>query len=83
MMRVLYENITAFADKLFVPEVYSAFELLISNAKKSTKPDGMARLEEFETKVTEVRFKCSFGFWISQFNTFYHSYHPKVLFHLF
>ncbi|THD21068.1 Condensin complex subunit 1 [Fasciola hepatica] len=57
MMRVLYENIAAFADKLFVPEVYSAFELLISNAKKSTKPDGMARLEEFEAKVNEFHQK--------------------------
>uniref|UniRef100_A0A183AUH0 Cnd1 domain-containing protein n=1 Tax=Echinostoma caproni TaxID=27848 RepID=A0A183AUH0_9TREM len=55
MMRVLYENITAFADKLSVPEVYSAFEILITNAKKTTKPDGMARLEEFEAKVNEVR----------------------------
>ncbi|KAF5403350.1 Condensin complex subunit 1 [Paragonimus heterotremus] len=53
-MRVLYENIPAFADKLCLPEVYAAFELLLANAKKFTKPDGMARLEEFEAKVNEM-----------------------------
>ncbi|KAG5448588.1 Condensin complex subunit 1 [Clonorchis sinensis] len=56
-MRVLYENIIAFADKLCVPEVYSAFDLLITNAKKFTKPDGLARLEEFEAKVKEFHEK--------------------------
>ncbi|KER23370.1 hypothetical protein T265_08743 [Opisthorchis viverrini] len=56
-MRVLYENIIAFADKLCVPEVYSAFDLLITNAKKFTKPDGLARLEEFESKVKEFHEK--------------------------
>ncbi|KAA3676268.1 uncharacterized protein DEA37_0012018 [Paragonimus westermani] len=56
-MRVLYENIPAFADKLCLPEVYAAFELLLANAKKFTKPDGMARLEEFEAKVHEFHQK--------------------------
>lgn len=54
MMRVLYENLPAFADKLCVQEVYAAFDSIISNVKKLIKPDNMARLEEFETKVKEV-----------------------------
>ncbi|CAL8071133.1 unnamed protein product [Calicophoron daubneyi] len=54
MMRVLYENISAFADKLCLPEVHACFELLIGNAKKFTKPDGMPRLEEFEAKIKEA-----------------------------
>ncbi|CAH8502557.1 unnamed protein product [Schistosoma margrebowiei] len=57
MMRVLYENLPAFADKLCVQEVYAAFDSIISNVKKLIKPDNMARLEEFETKVKEFHEK--------------------------
>ncbi|KAK4475493.1 hypothetical protein MN116_002542 [Schistosoma mekongi] len=57
MMRVLYENLPAFADKLCIHEVYCAFESIISSVKKLIKPDGMSRLEEFETKVKEFHEK--------------------------
>ncbi|CAH8495400.1 unnamed protein product [Heterobilharzia americana] len=57
MMKVLHENLPAFADKLCITEVYSAFQSIICTMKKSTKPDGMARLEEFETKVKEFHEK--------------------------
>ncbi|VDP80413.1 unnamed protein product [Schistosoma mattheei] len=57
MMRVLYENLPAFADKLCVQEVYAAFDSIILNVKKLIKPDNMARLEEFETKVKEFHEK--------------------------
>ncbi|CAH8494865.1 unnamed protein product [Dicrocoelium dendriticum] len=56
-MRVLYENLPSFADKLCLTEVYQAFEFVLSNAKKFTKPDGMSRLEEFETKIKEFHQK--------------------------
>ncbi|VDQ15688.1 unnamed protein product [Trichobilharzia regenti] len=54
MMKVLYENLPAFADKLCINEVYAAFECIIINVKKLIKPDAMATLEEFEAKVKEV-----------------------------
>ncbi|CAH8475139.1 unnamed protein product [Schistosoma turkestanicum] len=57
MMRVLYENLPAFADKLCIREVYAAFDSIISNVKKLIKPDNMARLEEFEAKVKEFHEK--------------------------
>ncbi|CAH8841825.1 unnamed protein product [Trichobilharzia szidati] len=57
MMKVLYENLPAFADKLCITEVYAAFECIITNVKKLIKPDAMATLEEFEAKIKEFHDK--------------------------
>jgi len=56
-IRKLSENFRCFSDKLHEEDVYNHFQTILSTAKKSTKQEARAVVEEFESKLEESRSK--------------------------